>query len=329
MTHAPITSPAAGTDRLIVAPDHSYAYLTPTDADPAVRLWTTRRLPFESDQTADQKAMVAELAPVIRSIPLTADQVLHGLFISDQTQRTQPDAENITFYNWRTGDHHSPFANATGHIAFERWYTAAPPRPAPLPGAARFHHIWAARPADQVPQGWETDGDPLAEWHDVACPVVFGDDAGRHVWRAMREQHDKLTVHAARWHAGRFGVRVELTLPRDYAQRPASDAVKGCVDGAIAAFQGFDERQLEAAAELLARHAAWPRWQTPIESATFTKLARGTERQRLFDGAPFNGNGLNPCDDRCVAGRLQVTRDDVELPHLSGWLFSLRPAVAG
>jgi hypothetical protein len=66
------------------------------------------------------------------------------------------------------------------------------------------------------------------------------------------------------------------------------------------------------------KHAAWSRWQSPVTEAEFEALATGDIDKRLFDGAPFNGNGLAPCDDRCVVGTVTATIRDIDVPGVTG-----------
>ncbi len=66
----------------------------------SVELWTTRRTPFETNQSAQQKAMVRELVQLAGSLHCDSHERLHGVFISDETSSRQPDAENIVFYNF-------------------------------------------------------------------------------------------------------------------------------------------------------------------------------------------------------------------------------------
>jgi hypothetical protein len=309
-------------DRAAIGPDAAWVLVGAAPDDPRVRLWTAKRMPFETDQTAAQRALVALVAPQIRAITVGPRDRLHGRFVSDDRTGRQPDAENVTFYNWRRGDGRgTAFAAAGGALSFERSYDPAPPCPwapdRPLP----FFTEWSARPRSSSAAAWER-GQDLATFR-ATCPVVTGDDAGRHVWRALREQGATSSVQQGIFDEGYFGVDIRVVLPGG-STFMAAEAVKGCVDGVIASFQRFPE-PLRAADEVIIRkHARWPRWRQPMTPDRFKVLVTAEPENRLFDGAPFNANGLAPCDDRCVCGSVASSVDArARVPTLAGALFAV------
>lgn len=84
-----------------VSPEGEWCLRGPGAEDAAVELWTIRRLPFTTDQTAGQKEMVGRVALAIRALPTSAPgKRVSGLFTSDDRASRQPEAENITFYNF-------------------------------------------------------------------------------------------------------------------------------------------------------------------------------------------------------------------------------------
>ena len=127
----------------------------------SVELWTTRRIPFQTDQSAQQRAMVRELAPLVVSLRCNSHERLHGVFISDEKTSKQPDAENIAFYNFGA----APFTGAAGVLAFERSYAQAPRPPRPLDAPARYYHAWSVVPETAPFEHW-IGGDVVATWDE-------------------------------------------------------------------------------------------------------------------------------------------------------------------
>lgn len=153
-------------------------------SDEAVELWTTQRLPFETEQSASEKTMVSEVGAALRELSLPEDRILAGSFISDDTTGTQPDAENICFYNFRAA---SGFQGARTDLRFERSYDRAPQAPDGLD--APYFHCWRGVPPEAPLVHWRAASkEPFASWSQVHCTVVEGEKAGRHIWLAMRRE---------------------------------------------------------------------------------------------------------------------------------------------
>ena len=240
-----------------------------------------------------QKAMVAELAPLVGALRCSRGQRLHGIFVSDETTSKQPDAENIAFYNFGS----QPFAGAGSTLAFERSYSEAPPPPRPLDAAAPYYHAWSVVPDDAPFEHWR-EGDVVAGWNEV--PLALRGDLGLGAWRALREHPECVTVTAELGPSDAYGVDVTLSAPHGQQQSIVT-ALKGLVDGPLAALQRSDHLDPDVVARLLAR-----RWGRPIDAATLRRLAAATVPRPVLPRAPFNRNGLDPCDELCVAGIARV-----------------------
>lgn len=288
--------------------------------DRRVGLWTVERLPFDSDQDNHEKQMVAQhVAPAIRSIPWRIGEVLHGSFVSDERRGRQPDAENITFYNF--GE--KPFRLAPNWIRFERSYLPAPPCPADLSEPPPYYHQWEPASPERGFRWWKQGGGPLARWTRVACPNVMGDKGGQEVWLALRRAHTVCTFNTA-YRNEDFGVESVLLLPRGVTAH-AVKVVKAIVDGSIASFQHFPEEDRSRAEEVGEQLAGKLRGGSQRPSAP-ELLDHLTDPDRtVFPGPPFNNRGrahLNSYDEPCVVGEIQVFVDEkVSTPTLSGSIF--------
>lgn len=271
-----------------------------------LELWTIRRTPFETDQSPQQKAMVRALTPRLAQLQCGRDDRLHGMFTSDEMHSRQPDAENVTFFNFGV----APFSGATRTVAFERSYAPAPSPPSSLEVVPRFHHSWEVLPADAPFEHWD-EHDTVASWSNV--PIDLSGDLGLEAWRALREHPERVEVSGRLSAADRFGIRVTLFVPND--RRPSIvKAIKGLVDGPLAAFQRVDALPAEVMAKMLGR-----RWARPVDERTLTALVAAHQPPAVLPRAPFNGNGLDPCDELCVVGVAQLRDSDATC--LSGHVF--------
>ncbi len=302
--------------RLQLDPNHQWAFVSSAPGEPRVQLWTAWRMPFETDQSEEQRRLVALIAPHLRTLSCGPGQQLHGRFVHEDRNGRQPDAENVTFYNWRRGDGQCPFSGRS--LSFERSY--APPPPAPVQNHLKFFTEWSVRAAGSDIGGWLETGQ-LASW---SVPFT-GDTGGRHIWRAIREGGSQVFCEFP--YEGYFGVDIALTLPERSRFDPV-EALKGCLDGAIASFHRFPEPLTEKHRDILRKHAHWRGWKPPLSPGAFEDLATGDLENRLFPGAPFNLNGLDPSDDRCVVGRLTARQSDESgRPQLSGRIYGLKPKI--
>jgi hypothetical protein len=244
--------------------------------------------------------MVRRVTAAVQALGVgTSDQRISGLFISDDNSGNQPDAENITFYYF--GE--APFRSVPPTLSFERSYAAPPPAPKPLHGLARYYHRWWFESADSPWTTWSAIGDPVAEWTDVSLQVpTHMDDLGLHAWLAVRDAPDRVTVRESLGKDECYGVVVRWAVP-DPQDVNVAKAVKGLVDGPVAALQRADYLPHPVTERLLLR-----RWPLPMPRARLLSLVRAHVPTRVFNGAPFNLNGLNPYDKRCVAGRVEIGR---------------------
>lgn len=280
-----------------------------TESD-SVELWTTHRTPFETDQSAQQKAMIRLIVPHLAQLRADSSERLHGVFVSDETASIQPDAENITFYNFGS----ERFSGSGSVIAFERSYRTAPEPPRSLDGPARYHHRWSLVPKDAPFQHW-IEGDEVADWMNV--PIDLDGDMGLAAWRAIRENADRVTVRATLSASEYFGIQVTLAVPRGQTLAIVR-ALKGLVDGTIAGLQRAETLEPAIALKLLGR-----RWGRPIDEPTLARLVTSNTPPTLLPRAPFNRNGLDPCDELCVAGIARTTTSD-GAGFLSGSVFRVQ-----
>jgi hypothetical protein len=276
-----------------------------------VELWTTRRTPFSTDQSVEQQAMIRQLQPHLRRLVCGPDERLHGVFTSDETESRQPDAENITFYNF--GQH--PFVGAGRSVGFERSYLPAPPPPAPLSPAPRYHHAWSVVRADAPLLRWRAL-DSIAEWNEV--PIDLKGDLGLSAWRAIREHPAKVIVHRAVEPNEPFAIIVRLST----STRPLPSvvtALKALVDGPLGGLQRADGLPEAVVRKLVSR-----RWARPIDKVRLLELVSSEELPAILPRPPFNANGLDPCDELCVAGIARI--DDVDTgSFLTGAVVKVTP----
>jgi hypothetical protein len=276
----------------------------PSLEDRSVELWTVRRTPFETDQSSAQKAMVRDIEPILQQLECGPDERLHGIFTSDEIASNQPDAENIALYNFGA----RPFAGAGYAIGFERSYAPAPPPPGPLSTRARNHHSWRVVP-DEAPFAHWTEGDVVVEWRDV--PIDLHGDLGLSAWRAIRENPDDIVVNGRLSAADYYAVMVSLSAPAGRLPSVVK-AVKNLVDGPLAGLQRADHLPHDVTAKLLRRH-----WARPIDEAMLHDLVSAERPPAVLPRPPFNRNGLDPCDELCVAGIARLVESGGD-PSFSG-----------
>jgi hypothetical protein len=101
-----------------------------------------------------------------------------------------------------------------------------------------YYTEWSIRPQDGDLGAWVRRAQ-LGSW-GASCAVVTGEDAGRHVWRAVSAQRSRSTVEHSGTFGGTFGIDIALSIPPGPDLR-AADTVKGCIDGVVASFQRFAE----------------------------------------------------------------------------------------
>ena len=310
--------------RLYVDPDRRFAICGVDATTRRVELWTVERLPFETDQEPHEKQMVADhVGPAIRGIEFAPGEALIGLFVSDDMRWTQPDAENVVYYNFGS----APFSGIPTRARFERSYASAPDCPAALSTTPRYYHCWEPAPAGAGFRNWRRVGGSCVAWRNVECTRVTGLEGGQHVWVAMRRQPDRVRDSGWRDEGQRsFAVLAKLRVPVDEVPSPA-DAVKALVDGAIASFQRFDDDQPVRVEEISGQLSDKLRYKgVPLLRACEARdLLTHRRVPVVFAGPPFTMKGyarLDPCDDRCVAGDIEVTHDaSVDAPIFDGELF--------
>lgn len=284
----------------------------PSDDDPAVRLWTTRRLPFASDQSDAQRAMVARVVPRLARLRGGEGERLEAVFVSDSAAGRQPDVENIALYNFGSAG----FRNApAGAVSFERAFAEAPPPPSELDGTARFHHEWSLVGTHAPPRLWRAI-EPVATWSDV--PLLLRGDTGIDSWLALREHPDLIEVTTTLDAGEHFLIAIDVVVPTA-VRLSAVHLVKGIVDGSVAALQRADSLD-EATIKRLLRRG----WARPMTAARLGELVAAMPPEPVFPRAPFNRNGLDPCDEGCVAGILRLTRGDTL--SMTGHVARVEPA---
>jgi hypothetical protein len=274
-----------------------------------VRLWTTRRLPFTTHQSDEQRHMVARVVPRLAHLKGEPGERLEAIFMSGDRLGGQPDAENITLYNFGTAG----FRFAPAAISFERSFDPPPPPPEDLDGDARFYHRWAIV-RDQRPLSTWQVADPVARWDDV--PLLWRGNFGIDTWLSLREQPERTHVDGEIPAREPFGIVVDLTAPPRIRLTP--ELLKGVVDGGVAAFQRADELDNPVIARLLRRG-----WARPMTADRLIDLATAAEPKPVFPRPPFNRNGLDPCDESCVAGLVRLRPGDGLT--MTGYLARVEP----
>jgi hypothetical protein len=288
--------------------------------DGPLRLWTSVRLKFHTDQLEWQRELVGWLVGPLSELALPSDRALRGVFISDDTTY-DVDAENVLFYDLKAGE---SFPSAPRRLVIERSFVVPPEPPVALAGFRRYLHVYEAIRPEENFAAWR-EGDPLAIWETVPVGRPTGDAGGWRVWSGMScaegIERDLGIAADAEW----FGMRVEVASPPIESLKPLG-IVKPVVDGVIASFQRFSESQEEAARATAGKLSERLRGEPGCEAGQlFRQLTEPTGA--IFQGAPFKiqeGLQLDPCDHRCVAVDLAVTEDPGALgTTLSGSLFGV------
>lgn len=104
----------------------------------------------------------------------------------------------------------------------------------------RYYHRWAIEPADAPWTSWAQVGEPIAEWTDIDLPVASTDDLGLRAWLAVRNRPAFVNVAASLGGDEPYAVVVTWAVADPRRVRLAS-AVKGLVDGPVAALQRADD----------------------------------------------------------------------------------------
>lgn len=275
-----------------------------------VDLWTCKRTPFTTDQSPSQKAMIRAIAPRVAALRCDGRSRLQGVFTSDDRTVPQPDAENIAFYNF--GE--APFSGCGDSISFERSYHKAPPAPVGPDHGHRFHHQWSMVSKDAPFQHWRR-GNDVCTWKGV--PIDLNGDLALNAWRAMREHPDRIKAAGLLSAADEFGVEVTLSLPAG-ARRSVVKDLKPLVDGPLAGLQRADAVAPEIVAKLLGR--AWGR---TMDEQALLRLISARRPEVVFPRAPFNRNGLDPCDENCVAGLVRLVTQGA-VASITGSVFKVQ-----
>jgi hypothetical protein len=270
-------------------------------------------LPFATDQDPGQKAMVRRVIRELATVPGRGAAV-EAIFTSTDRRARQPDAENITLYNF-IGAGPSPFTPRPSIVRFERSFAAPFACSVSLAVTAPFHHSWSSVDAAADFRHWAVDSaqGSEVEWGPVPLRDPGAEVAGRELWLAIKRSHTTVRpIGRVVPATGPFAVRVTL---RTAAPLDPVAVIKACVDGPIAALQCFEDRHTAAA--VLGRLAAKGYWRGLASMPELTELS--LEGPALFAAGPFNGNGLNPADGRCVAGEIRVEIDPAATtPRLTG-----------
>jgi hypothetical protein len=144
--------------------------------------------------------------------------------------------------------------------------------------------------------GHWVERDTVAVWERL--PIDLDGELGLAAWRAMRE--NAVDVLGALTGDEYFGITVTLTVPTNSTPSVVT-CVKGLVDGPLAGLQRADSLPPDVVTTLIGR-----RWGRPMDATTLTTLVAAHEPQPILPRAPFNRNGLDPCDELCVAGIARV-----------------------
>ncbi len=127
-------------------------------------------------------------------------------------------------------------------------------------------------------------------------PFDLTGDLGLAAWRALREHPERVTVASRLGMSDRYGIDVTLAAP--HGKKPSIvKAVKGLVDGSLAGLQRADHLDPDVVSRLLGRH-----WGPPTAESPRRGHDSAAAPPPLLLRGPFNKNGLDPCDEFCVAG---------------------------
>ncbi len=267
-----------------------------------------RRYPWQDD-------LVGELKVALAAMPLASGEVLSGIYSSNDGSLC--DAENRLFTNPGA----ATFPTATTAIRWERGIDL-PPAPRPVAAAGAIHYYRYTRSIGF--RVWQRDT-TLARWS--AVPRRIADDgSARPMWLALRAALVSGAVevlHPPVDETTRFGLRIEVHAPAR-GPRSAPAVSEALVDGALCAMHaGAAAKDAAAVAAALA---------TKLPGSDPSRLVElVTRRSVVLPGSPFTvmraGVQLSPCDERCDAGEVTITRDaSLAVIETSGELFTLRRA---
>jgi hypothetical protein len=280
----------------IVIQGEGWALQPPTSDHPGVQLWTARRLPFSDQQDAEQRAMVRQARQWVQQICGSGVGQLSGVFASSEVVSRQPDAENIVYYNFGLAS----LATSLRVVNFERSFRSFPHSSMP------YYHCWRVVDENQTYQNW-TLAELVAEWTDL--PLSTAPELGLATWLSLRGNLDQVEIHRKLAAKEKYAIQVQWNQP---GARPLL-AMKGLLDGALAALQRADQLSDKVVARLLGRK--WPRALAAEELLGLVALP-----QAVFPRSPFNGNGLDPCDEACVAGQVRLVNETGD-PRFSGQVW--------
>jgi hypothetical protein len=133
----------------------------------------------------------------------------------------------------------------------------------------------------------------------------------------MREHPDRIQAAGVLSAADAFGVEVTLSLPAG-ARRSVVKDLKPLVDGPLAGLQRADAVAPEIVAKLLGR--AWGR---TMDEQTLLRLISARRPEVVFPRAPLNRNGLDPCDENCVAGLVRLVTQGT-VASITGSVFKVQ-----
>lgn len=285
----------------------------------SVSVWSVARLKFDQKPTW-QTALVADLRVALEGLHFQRGEILSATFTSPDTSSV--DVENVLFYNVGS----AAFARTPQTLRFERAFDDPAPPPMDLSGPANYLHSYACAAPDAPPGHWRRLGSAFAQWRGVTPAKVTGDRASWHVWAATCAAVDAGSAEGSREalaSADQFGISIDVEVPRKLAVTPVA-AVKGVVDGIVAAYQRFDPspRVAEVGQLLSEEFARFPA--PPSVDALDRYLTY--DAKRIFAQPPFNARGrlaIAPADDACVLGTVAVRHSGVERVTLAGEMFSV------
>jgi hypothetical protein len=276
-----------------------------------VQVWAGYQIQFQGERRYPwQDELVRELKVALAAMRLAPGDPLSGIYASSGGALC--DVENRLFTNPGA----ATFPAATMAIRWERGFDVPP---APRPMAALHYYRYCPDTGFRV---WQRDR-TLARWS--AVPRRIADDgSARPMWLALRTALLNGAVDVLQPPVDtstRFGLRIEVRAPAR-GPRSAPAVSEALVDGALCALHaGAAEKDATAVATALATKLPG------VDPAALVELV--TQRPVVLPGSPFRAVGsgvqLSPCDERCDAGEVSITRDfSLGVVETSGELFTLR-----
>ena len=260
-------------------------------SDLKVELWSSARLPFEP--TGWKKEMRNELRNALRSSRSSSSGILYSYFASTKSEFV--DIENILFYNIGAG--------AYRHLGM-RGIVFGKSVNVPHPGSQHdseydyYQCYFLSEPDEFLPE--IEQGELLAEWNDVVCPILQGEKKPHTYWYTLHG--DRIKVYGSSRNSDSIGIRVVLHAPSGASVNIAG-SMKSMLDGLISGFHTHDGSSLEYVSDKLADYLRCDSHEIKERLSDDSLNVLG---KRSLVGPFRDGIKWNPADERVLFSEILI-----------------------